>query len=348
MVSSPLTPMRKQLAGMNACATMTAGKKRPPPLPTLSSPAPFQGFVASFRKRFKENNPVAPSTPTTEVSRCPASSSSFGLYGSGKELAGKYVLSNEIGSGRHGVVYSCQCKQSGRKLAVKAISKLSPASRLSASREKAVHARLSSAAEPPIIRVHEVLEDDHNVYLVQDLAGGGDLWGMLRQIGKCTEEMAQGVFRQAMEAVHFCHVRGVAHSDLKLENFVLMNLNSLNEIKLLDFGTAMLTDRLPGHSLGSLGSIEYMAPERETGELDVSSREQCLAGDLYSSGIVLFLLLFGRYPDKRDISAGVEAEWAELSPEARALLEELTQEEPTFRPTAEQVLRGAWLAKPQL
>lgn len=271
----------------------------------------------------------------------------LGLYGSGKELAGKYIMGSEIGSGRHGVVYSCQCKQSGRKLAVKAISKLSPASRLSAGREKAVHARLNTTTEPsPIIRVHEVLEDEQKVYLVQELARGGDLWGMLRQIGKCTEHQAQGVFRQAVEAVHFCHLRGVAHSDLKLENFVLMSRNSLNVIKLLDFGTAMLTDRLPGHSLGSLGSIEYMAPERETGELDVSSKEQCLAGDLYSLGIVLFLLLFGRYPDKRDISAGVEPEWARLSPEARALLEELTREEPTCRPTAEQVLCSAWLAQP--
>merc|ERR1719473_2216342 len=229
-------------------------------------------------------------------------------------------------------------------MAVKAISKLSPASRLSASREKAVHAHLK-AAESPIIRVHEVLEDEQKVYMVQELAHGGDLWGLLRQIGRCTEQQARTIFQQAAAAVHFCHLRGVAHSDLKLENFVLMNPNALNEIKLLDFGTAMLIDRLPGHSLGLLGSIEYMAPEREMGELDASSREQCLAGDVYSLGIVLFLLLFGRYPDKRNISAGVEAEWAKLTPAAKALLEELTHEDPTSRPSTEQLLRSTWLSQ---
>jgi calcium-dependent protein kinase len=266
------------------------------------------------------------------------------LYNSGKILAGKYNIGSEIGSGRHGVVYNCCCQKSGTRLAVKTISKLSPASMASADREKSVYAQLlreSKNLSRNVIHAKEILEDENNMYIVQELALGGDLWHLMRQIGKCNELQARVLMRGILEAIKTCHEQGIVHSDLKLENFVLGADGALQTVRLIDFGTAeILTDGNQCASF-SLGSFEYMAPEREAGECTAPSREQRLAGDVYSAGVIMYILLLGHYPNKKNLANGKG--WAELSAETHALLEAMTHPDPYRRPSATEALRSAWL-----
>jgi serine/threonine protein kinase len=96
-----------------------------------------------------------------------------------------------------------------------------------------------------------------------------------------SEEIVRTYFHQLISALEYLHSKGVAHMDIKLENILL---GSEYELKLCDFDSASYTNELDY----GLGTISYRAPEiREEKCIDF------LAADIYSAGMVLFLLKTG-------------------------------------------------------
>jgi serine/threonine protein kinase len=264
-------------------------------------------------------------------------------YEAGALLSGKYRIGGKIGSGRHGTVYHCSCSASGTQLAVKVISQLSPAARATAERERLIFSHiLSNGRELPHINsIVEIFETAENTNVVQEVAHGGDLWRLVRRHGKISEHQARIVMRGVFYAVNSCHQAGIVHSDLKLENFVLGTRGVLESVRLIDFGTAELVTE--SNSLHPLGSIEYMAPERKawgSALFDSPLAEQRLAGDIYSAGVVMYVLLFGIYPDMQQIES---ESWSEISAEAQALLKRMMHVNPNSRPTVVEILQNEWL-----
>ena len=76
---------------------------------------------------------------------------------------------------------------------------------------------------PHVVRLHEVFYARRNIYLVMELASGGELFDLLTsQPGdRFSEPFAADLMAQMLSAVHYIHSRGVVHRDLKLENFLL-------------------------------------------------------------------------------------------------------------------------------
>ena len=91
---------------------------------------------------------------------------------------------------------------------------------------------------PNIVRLEEVYESQSEIYLVQELCLGGDLFDRLdEQPDYCyTEGQCARLVKQMLCAVRYLHSRGIVHRDLKLENFLFCGTAADAELKMIDFG----------------------------------------------------------------------------------------------------------------
>lgn len=117
---------------------------------------------------------------------------------------------------------------------------------------------------PNVVRLYEVIDTPTTLYLIMELAEGGDLYDyILRHEGGVAESTAKRHFAQIVRAVSYCHQLHVVHRDLKPENVVFFPQQGA--VKLTDFGFSNLFQ--PGMMLAtSCGSLAYSAPEILLGE----------------------------------------------------------------------------------
>ncbi|URE04058.1 hypothetical protein MUK42_03743 [Musa troglodytarum] len=156
---------------------------------------------------------------------------------------------------------------------------------------------------PNILRLLDVLASRSRIYLVLELAKGGELFSRLAGRGRLTEDVARPIFHQLLSAVAYAHVHGVFHRDLKPENLLLLDDSPHPRLKVSDFGLAAIADQLlvlPHRHLPDrspplfhtiCGTPAYVAPEV------LSCRPYDAAkADLWSCGVVLFVLVAGYLP----------------------------------------------------
>ena len=151
----------------------------------------------------------------------------------------------------------------------------------------------------------------------------------------------------------YLHARRITHRDLKLENLLLGDKNELASVRIADFGLAHVA-RPEGADIMSLicGTPMYVAPEIVTG------KKYGNGVDLWSCGVVLFILLAGVVPFDEDpadeqaiyrrIARGAFSlnapEWQAVSSDAKALVSGLLTVNPMQRLTAQAALAHPWLS----
>lgn len=69
---------------------------------------------------------------------------------------------------------------------------------------------------PNIVKLYEVIETKHTLFLVMEYASRGELYDYLVVHGKLKEKEARAKFRQILSAVSYCHKKKVIHRDLKV------------------------------------------------------------------------------------------------------------------------------------
>ncbi|KAK3819838.1 MAG: SNF1 related protein kinase [Benniella sp.] len=140
---------------------------------------------------------------------------------------------------------------------------------------------------PHVIRLYDVYEIEHVLFLVMEYVSGGELFNYLVKKRRLGEDEALRLFQQIIVGLAFCHKRKICHRDLKPENLLL---DERMNIKIADFGMASL--QKTGSLLEtSCGSPHYASPEVVTGlKYDGSS------SDIWSCGIILYALLAGHLP----------------------------------------------------
>jgi serine/threonine-protein kinase len=135
--------------------------------------------------------------------------------------------------------------------------------------------------------------------MVMELLRGCDLATLVLRRGRLPAVQAVEYIRQACEAVAEAHDRAVIHRDIKPRNlFLAEQPNRLAIIKVLDFGVSKAMPvghwTIPNYvtsESGALGSPQYMAPEQVVSARNVDAR-----ADVWSLGVVLYMLLTGTLP----------------------------------------------------
>ncbi|GAA5900812.1 serine/threonine-protein kinase [Sporobolomyces salmoneus] len=208
---------------------------------------------------------------------------------------------------------------------------------------------LKGLDHPNMIKLLDWFESKDKYYLVFELASGGDLFARIWSDGKFTEADAASIIIDILEAVKYLHGHNIVHRDLKPEN-LLYARDGADTVMLADFGIAK---RLaPGEKLTvPAGSPGYAAPEI------LLQKEHDLPCDIWSVGIIAYLLLCGYLPFKAQETndlirqctrAAVRFEteyWEKISDDAKAFCMALIQPDPAKRPTADQALKHKWLVE---
>ena len=147
---------------------------------------------------------------------------------------------------------------------------------------------------------------------------------------------------QICHAVEHIHFSGFAHLDLKLNNIFL---DEYFNIKIGDFGSAHKCEK-KDRCRHRRGTQNYMAPEVQqlSGRKSFDARK----ADVYSLGVILFLLLFKCFPKRSSVKTGCpftlsKSVWETKSPQVRDLLVKLLQEKPSKRPSIEEVCGHDWM-----
>lgn len=205
---------------------------------------------------------------------------------------------------------------------------------------------------PNIIRMHEVCTSKERIYLVMDLATDGDLFAVINQRGALPEWKARGYFKQLLNAVLFCHKRGVYHRDLKPENILLTD--GFQTLKLADFGFAAVVDKFSSvHPLlrTNCGSPHYCAPEVWNGEYPRGYAGS--KADAFSCGVILYCMLVGVQPfyDSNEdvvldkVNKGIFSFPDFVNPLARELIQGLLRRNPSERMCLREAIEHLWMAQ---
>jgi len=196
-----------------------------------------------------------------------------------------------------------------------------------------------------------------------ELAEGGDLFDKIEADEGVGEDIAHFYFTQLINAVGFMHSKGIAHRDLKPENVLL---SAEGDLKLADFGLAALFKHNGKDRYCNMvcGSPPYIAPEiisgRRSKRADVLDQGYAAnIADIWSCGVVLFVLLVGNTPwDEPTMNSEEFKEyvhtngrttdelWEKIPSDLVSLIRGMLKVEPAARFTLDEVRTHPWFTRP--
>jgi WD40 repeat protein len=152
--------------------------------------------------------------------------------------------------------------------------------------------RLQQLGEhPQIPALYAYFEQDHYLYLVQQLIIGQTLQQELQQQGIFSEQKIWQLLNDLLPVLQFVHAHDVIHRDIKPENII--RRQSDDKLVLIDFGISKHYTATVSATLGtSIGSYGYAPLEQMNGG------QAYRASDLYSLGTTCFHLLTGVHPSR--------------------------------------------------
>mmetsp|Transcript_91163 Transcript_91163/g.190644 ORF Transcript_91163/g.190644 Transcript_91163/m.190644 type:complete len:723 (-) Transcript_91163:196-2364(-) len=312
---------------------------------------------------------AAPPSPAAAVSSAPTvpttveAKAIHGYFGP-KEDPRKYAILEELGQGATATVYKCM--KGNQVFAAKTISlsklRLQPGFQRIADTLRREVSILFSLRHPRIVSLHDVIESPDGgqpdkLYLVMELVPGGDLFDKIVEKGALREQpAARYVFIQIAEGLQYIHSKDIVYRDLKPENILVDQQKSRNdfiEIKLTDFGHSKLVNDGYSTALTKVGTPQYWAPE--VNDADQTRRSYTQAVDLWSLGVVLYVMVIGAYPfdghgssiDQQIRTAHVvfrtNALGLEVTEPARELIKSLIKVDPLQRLSLKECLNHRWV-----
>ena len=205
---------------------------------------------------------------------------------------GKYVIINEVGRGSTGRVFLSHDPYYGRDVAIKLYNveseddeQKSQVNRKMFFNEAQMVGRLQ---HPNILPIYDAGEENGKYYIVTEHVHGARTLVAYTKPDNLLriDDVVEIIFKCA-KALHYAHGRGVIHRDIKPSN-IMLTLD--NDVRIIDFGIAIVNDSDVSQIKGIAGSPSYMSPEQ------VQSAELTHSSDLYSLGAVMYELLTGFRP----------------------------------------------------
>lgn len=270
------------------------------------------------------------------------------------EIAPTYIYVKQLGQGSQGrVVLARDTRIGGRPVAIKLIARGGFVANYRSyfAREITHHCSL---LHPFVIGTYEAFLTTRFLGLAMEWATGGSLHTLLNNQynGRFQEETARIFFQQLILGMDYVHKRGVANRDMKLENLLLdsppITGSSYPYLKICDFGYSKHDSN--SHAYTVIGTPNYMAPEVIRGE----NRYDPFKADIWSAGVILYVMLMGRYPYDKDelgnviIAPVIYGNWHPFDPSiplsgaAQELLTRMLETDPGKRITLQEIMNMPW------
>ncbi|KAJ9188605.1 hypothetical protein P3X46_003950 [Hevea brasiliensis] len=261
---------------------------------------------------------------------------------------GKYELGRTLGEGTFAKVKFAKNVDTGDCVAIKILDREQVLRLKMVEQLKREISTMKLIKHPNVIKIYEVMASKTKIYIVLEFVDGGELFDKIARYGRLKEDEARRYFHQLINAVDYCHSRGVSHRDLKPENLLL---DSLGVLKVSDFGlSAVLSKQIRGDGLlhTACGTPNYVAPEvlKDKGYDGTGS-------DVWSCGVILYVLMAGYLPfDEPNFMALYSKicsadftfpSW--FSSGARKLIKRILDPNPVTRITISEILEDEWFKK---
>lgn len=180
---------------------------------------------------------------------------------------------------------------------------------------------------------------------------GGELFDRIIEKECYSENLAANTLRPIVDGIKYCHDLNIAHRDLKPENLLYLSEDDESIIKISDFGLAKLLDSSDKMMSTVCGTPSYLAPEIISGNKYTT---QC---DIWSIGVILYLLLCGYPPFSDDDNAQMmkaiksgdvrfpSPDWDNVSAAAKDLIGRCLDVNPNTRIRSGEILNHPWMQK---
>ena len=259
-----------------------------------------------------------------------------------------YDTIKQLGNGGNGKVYEVKNKKTGQFYACKIISKFSIKNLEKFKKEINI---LKNLDHPNIIKIYKIHETQRSFYIVMEECKGGRLLDRIiehiQSNQMYSERDAAEILQQVMSIIEYCHNNENGYIGLKPENVLYLNNGPEkgNPIKVIDFGLSQINSQ-EINLKKKLDSEIYVAPEIHIGTYTEKS-------DIWSAGVILYLLLSGALPFKSSIDSDIydeiaqmnftfpEQKWKDISNDAKDLIKHMIAPEKE-RYNSKQVLSHPW------
>ncbi|XP_017442470.1 CBL-interacting serine/threonine-protein kinase 9 isoform X2 [Vigna angularis] len=233
---------------------------------------------------------------------------------------GKYELGKTIGEGSFAKVKFAKNVENGNHVAIKILDRSHVLSHKMTEQLKKEISAMKIINHPNVVKIYEVMASKTKIYIVLELINGGELFDKIAQSGRLKEDEARSYFHQLINAVDYCHSRGVYHRDLKEDELLRT----------------------------ACGTPNYVAPEVLNDRGYVGS-----TSDIWSCGVILFVLMAGYLPFDEPSQMALYKKicraqftcpsW--FSSEAKKLLKRILDPNPLTRIKIPEILEDEWFRK---
>eukprot|EP01084_Bolivina_argentea_P236727 397984_1 len=212
-----------------------------------------------------------------------------------KPFENDFTRIKQLGNvGKYGVTYQCKRKRDGETVVVKCLNKNLFYTISIQHRHRYVRAMrdefdvIKTINHDYIIHVSDVYEDKTTLYIVMQECKGGKLFDRICKRGTLTEKTAANIIKQLLHALRYMHDdNGIVHCNLKPDNILFLTEEESSPVKIIGWGMSKVLPRL--QHLIKCGPPYYQSPEI------IKNRKYNHACDMWSIGIILYIIIYG-YP----------------------------------------------------
>lgn len=215
----------------------------------------------------------------------------------GRVIDRRYEIVSLLGEGGMGTVYKVRHTTLERHFAMKVLKKGLAEDAKLAERFIVEAKATASVKHASVVAITDFGHlDDRRPYFVMELLGGQTLADALRAGEVFEPARAARIVVKVARALSAAHEAGIIHRDMKPENVVLVGSPSEDDVKVVDFGAALVVGAKRNTKAGVVfGTPHFMSPEQASGS-DIDHR-----ADIYSLGVVMYEVLTGQVPFDGDV-----------------------------------------------
>ena len=203
---------------------------------------------------------------------------------------GRYEVVKCLGTGASGTVYLCNDPLYSRDVAIKVYTpgKVEETNSDLNKMFETESSIVGKLAHPNILDIYDAGFDEGQPFVAMEYVHGArTLEGYCTKDSLLPVSSAVEIIYKCAKALNYSHSKGIIHRDVKPGN-IMLTID--NDVRLIDFGIALIGDGVSPRIDGVVGTPSYLAPEQ------ICSQPVTHTSDLYSLGVVLYSLLTGRLP----------------------------------------------------